>query len=108
MRETPVINELSYEDALSSLNSFTAPTEPFPNQNQGTERLPIFNKVVNKSDLYSLQKIKEAERQLKELERQEAERKMQIREQQKEKIANINAILVASHMVKCGCKSEPF
>ena len=59
---------LSYNNALEHATTFTAPVEPFPNQMPGVERLSTFNKVYNRSDLYSLEKGKEEKRKEKEIE----------------------------------------
>ena len=55
-----VDSSIPFEKALDRLGQYTPPTQPFHNQSAGTERLPVYNKVINKSDLYKMEKAKQA------------------------------------------------
>ena len=49
-----------FDEALELMAQYTPPTQAFTNQSAGTERLAVFNKVINKSDLYEMEKSKQA------------------------------------------------
>lgn len=92
-----------YDHSLEFLTTYNAPTAPFPNQQPGPERLSVFNKLFNPSDLYNLEQEKMEKRKIKKQQKQEADKRKQIREQKKIEVDQMNAILVRHQMVKCGC-----
>ena len=62
------ISTLTYDEGLSQLASFEPPTEPFPSQPAGAERIPSHNKLINRSDIYANNQVKQQDRIEKQIE----------------------------------------
>ena len=97
--------ELPYEEALAQLGEYSPPTQTFVNQAAGKERLPIYNQVINKSDLYKMEEGKQDKRRIKEQKEQQMELKRQENARKQSERNLMNNILQHKNMKKCGCRS---
>ena len=100
---TQSTDKVSYELALKTLVTYIPPTEYFPTQDPGLERLAIFNRVLNKSDFRAIEVVKEAKRRRKDLEKEEILRKKEIREAKSLELSAANALRQKHSSVSCGC-----
>ena len=100
------VQNQNYNIELEKLTTFTAPTTIFKNIEPNDIRVNSYNTVLNRSDLYSISKIKQVKRDEQDAKKEKTRLKRKEKDDKLAEQAKVDAFLEISGLVQCFCKSK--